>query len=541
MKENGTPFVRLFEASNTVKHAIGCSLNRNLRLDFEYEQKAGPMKRISLLLFALIVVSSRPSADKVASIPGFSGKLTFEIYSGYLEGSNSNIQLHYVFAEAKNNSDTAPLVLWLNGGPGCSSLMGFFTENGPLLYANVVYIEAPAGVGFSYARDGNVTTDDDMTADNNYFALVHFFQKFPEFKGRDFYIIGESYGGVYVPTLALRVVAHPEMKLKGIAIDNGLTSYTLNDNSLLYFAYYHSLLDSSLWADLVNYCCGGKLVGRCMFTLNKDPLCQNAIQQASSIISYGLNIYNLYGPCDGGVPDNYTTKLARETPNRKNVFSWDSVWQRISHTFNRWTQKFSVPQPKPAQRPRTKPMARDRVAKGSWFRDLPKHEISSVNGRMVLDCSDDTMQIEFINQPAFRSAMHIPTSVQDWATCNEDVYKNYKRVYLDLSKQYKSLVEQKVRTHIFNGDVDMACNAIGDEWFVNDLGFPLTIPHHPWFFNATDGTRQIGGYTKTFYEPTSNTTLTFSTVRGAGHMVPMDKPLPAYTLYRNFLWNCLHF
>lgn len=54
------------------------------------------------------------------------------------------------------------------------------------------------------------------------------------------------------------------------------------------------------------------------------------------------------------------------------------------------------------------------------------------------------MQIEFINQIAFRSAMHIPDSVQDWATCNEDVYKNYVRVYMDLSKQYKSLVEQKV-------------------------------------------------------------------------------------------------
>lgn len=63
---------------------------------------------------------------------------------------------------------------------------------------------------------------------------------------------------------------------------------------------------------------------------------------------------------------------------------------------------------------------------------------------MVLDCSDDTMQIEFINNPAFRSALHIPNSVQDWATCSEDVYKNYVRVYMDLNKQYKSLVEQKV-------------------------------------------------------------------------------------------------
>ncbi|KAM7534578.1 hypothetical protein Aperf_G00000112897 [Anoplocephala perfoliata] len=515
------------------------------------------MKLLLLLILALVTIKARPSEDKVKSLPGFNDQLDFEIYSGYLEGSSSDFQLHYVFVEAENNSDTAPLVLWLNGGPGCSSLMGMFTENGPLLihskgrlklnryawnkYANVVYIEAPAGVGFSYARDGNVTTDDDMVADNNYFALVNFFEKFPEFKGRDFYIIGESYGGVYVPTLALRVVNHPEMELKGIAIDNGLTSYTLNDNSLLYFVYYHSLIDSSLWADLVNYCCNGTLIGRCMFTLNKNQQCQDAVRRASSIVSYGLNIYNLYSPCAGGVPVNETRKVAKELPMKWDAFSWESITEKFGYGNKGWIRRMSVGLLTPFGRPRSRPIARDRVDKGNLFRSLPpRDEQHSIEGRMVLDCSDDSTQIDYFNQPAVRSALHIPHNVHDWATCNEDVYKNYKRVYMDLSKQYMSLLEKGIRTHIFNGDVDMACNAIGDEWFVNDLGLPITMPRHPWFFNATDGTRQIGGYTKTFIEQASNTVLTFSTVRGAGHMVPMDKPLPAFTLYRNFLWDCLN-
>lgn len=91
------------------------------------------MKSLIPLFLYLVTIKARPSEDKVKSLPGFHDRLDYEIYSGYLQGSTGNVQLHYVFVEAENNSDTAPLVLWLNGGPGCSSLLGMFTENGPLL------------------------------------------------------------------------------------------------------------------------------------------------------------------------------------------------------------------------------------------------------------------------------------------------------------------------------------------------------------------------------------------------------------------------
>ncbi|VDK38921.1 unnamed protein product [Taenia asiatica] len=505
------------------------------------------------LLLILIPIWGRPSADRVAYLPGSPNPLTFEMYSGYLQGATSNIQLHYFFVEAANSSATAPLVLWLNGGPGCSSLMGMFSENGPFLirrgnrlasnkyawnkHANVVYIEAPAGVGFSFSRDGNVTTDDDMVADNNYFALINFFEKFPEFKGRDFYIIGESYGGVYVPTLALRVVEHPEMELKGIAVDNGLTSYTLNDNSLLYFAYYHSLIDASLWADLVNYCCDGKLVGRCLFTLNRSPKCQDAVKSANSILSYGLNVYNLYAPCDGGVPENGSVGVAKKNPTHRHLFSWRDIITRLSRGYDQWIRRMHAFSYGSVKRRQSGGISREQVDRGNLFRFLLKRNETSLNGKLVLDCSDDSIQTEYLNLPVVRSALNIPPSVQEWSTCDKEVYTQYKRVYFDLSEQYRTLLEKGIRTHLFNGDVDMACNAIGDEWFVNDLEVPLEVPRHPWFFNATDGTRQIGGYMKSFLTEVSNTTLTFSTVRGAGHMVPADKPLPAFILFRNFLWD----
>lgn len=81
----------------------------------------------------MTMAMARPDSDLVKSLPGFDAPLTFEMYSGYLQGATENFQLHYVFVEAQNDSANAPLVLWLNGGPGCSSLLGMFTENGPLL------------------------------------------------------------------------------------------------------------------------------------------------------------------------------------------------------------------------------------------------------------------------------------------------------------------------------------------------------------------------------------------------------------------------
>ncbi|VDK24095.1 unnamed protein product [Anisakis simplex] len=72
--------------------------------------------------------------------------------------------------------------------------------------ASVVYIESPAGVGFSYATDGNITTSDDQTSLENYEAVKAFFTKYPSFRNHSTYIMGESYGGVYVPTLIARII-----------------------------------------------------------------------------------------------------------------------------------------------------------------------------------------------------------------------------------------------------------------------------------------------------------------------------------------------
>ncbi|MPC09365.1 Lysosomal protective protein [Portunus trituberculatus] len=111
--------------------------------------------------------------------------------------------------------------------------------------ANVLFLEAPACVGLSYDDNNNCDTGDDETSLSNYLALQDFFQnKFPEYRNNSFFITGESYGGIYVPTLAVRVLKGQDtfpINLQGYAIGNGLSSYELNDDSIIFFAYYHGL------------------------------------------------------------------------------------------------------------------------------------------------------------------------------------------------------------------------------------------------------------------------------------------------------------
>uniref|UniRef100_A0AAY4CB08 Carboxypeptidase n=1 Tax=Denticeps clupeoides TaxID=299321 RepID=A0AAY4CB08_9TELE len=209
-------------------------------------------------------------ADLVTSLPGLSETPTFQHYSGYLQ-AGSGKYFHYWFVESQNNPSTDPFILWLNGGPGCSSLEGMLSENGPFhlhddatvylnpyswnLVANVLYLESPAGVGFSYSTTGNYSTSDPQVAEDNYNALLDFFNKFPSFASNNFYIFAESYGGVYGPSLAQYIISNSaNINLKGVGVGNGMTNY-------VYQALY-------------------------------------------VIQDIGLNIYNLYGQCYGGAPMN---------------------------------------------------------------------------------------------------------------------------------------------------------------------------------------------------------------------------------------------
>ena len=146
----------------------------------------------------------------------------------------------------------APVVIWLQGGPGSSSMFGLFEIHGPISAvfengtkgsptigrlnphswsrrANMIYIDSPVGSGYSFAQPEGIPTTQSDVADDLYAFLVQFFTLFPEYRTNDFYAFGESYAGKWVPTICKRIhdmnqISDFKINLVGFGIGNGWTS-----------------------------------------------------------------------------------------------------------------------------------------------------------------------------------------------------------------------------------------------------------------------------------------------------------------------------
>src|SRR5699024_296861 len=84
-----------------------------------------------LCLFAHQSYGAFPgSVDEIKHLPGQPPDMSFKQYSGYLDGGKGH-QMFYWLMESETNPAVAPVVLWLSGGPGASSISDSFIENGP--------------------------------------------------------------------------------------------------------------------------------------------------------------------------------------------------------------------------------------------------------------------------------------------------------------------------------------------------------------------------------------------------------------------------
>ncbi|XP_017281911.1 probable serine carboxypeptidase CPVL [Kryptolebias marmoratus] len=177
----------------------------------------------------------------VGDLPGANVKS----YSGYLTVNKQyNSNLFFWFFPGLGARNDAPVLLWLQGGPGGTSMFGLFVEHGPyVVFKNltvgmrdfawtsrysVLYIDNPVGTGFSFTDDDRgFAQDQDDVGRDLYSALTQFFQLFPEYQSSDFYATGESYAGKYVPAVSYYIhknnpTAKVKINFKGMAIGDGL-------------------------------------------------------------------------------------------------------------------------------------------------------------------------------------------------------------------------------------------------------------------------------------------------------------------------------
>ncbi|XP_076901776.1 serine carboxypeptidase-like 40 [Bidens hawaiensis] len=412
--------------------------------------------------------------DKISSMPG-QPRVKFDQYGGYVTVSESGGRaFYYYFVEAEKSKESLPLLLWLNGGPGCSSLSyGAMQELGPFrvnsdgktLYrnkfawnraANVLFVESPAGVGFSYSNVSSYYDNcgDKSTAEDNYVFLMNWLERFPEYKERDFYISGESYAGHYVPQLAHTILHHNKManktliNLKGILIGNAVINDETDNIGMYDYFHTHALISDETREQIRKHCDFSPYA-----TVSAE--CKKVTDHVDHVLK-NIYIYNIYAPqC---LNPDLTSKP-----------------KRMSH---------------------------------------------------VIDPCSDLYTYAYMNREDVQEAIHANVTKldHDWEPCS-DVIMDWIDSPSTIIPLLKEFMANNLRVWIFSGDIDGRVPVTSTQYSINLMKLPVKTEWHQWVHHG-----EVGGFAQVYKGD-----LTFATVRGAGHQVPSFKPKNSLALIRHFL------
>ncbi|KAL3835743.1 hypothetical protein ACJIZ3_010479 [Penstemon smallii] len=252
------------------------------------------MIALALLTQAIaITITGFSIDDRISLLPG-QPQVRFQHFSGYVSvDDNKERSLFYYFVEAEFDPASKPLVLWLNGGPGCSSLgVGAFSENGPFRpsgnnvlvrneyswnrEANMLYLESPIGVGFSYSANSSSYdgVNDKITAWDNLVFLKNWFLKFPQYKDRSLYITGESYA-VYL-----------------LQLGNPVLEFATDFNSRAEFFWSHGLISDTTYRVFTSACNYSRYVSE-YYRSSLSPICSRVMSLVTTETSKFVDKYDV--------------------------------------------------------------------------------------------------------------------------------------------------------------------------------------------------------------------------------------------------------
>jgi cathepsin A (carboxypeptidase C) len=395
-------------------------------------------------------------------------------YSGYLDNEEDDKHLFYWFFESRNDPKNDPVVLWLNGGPGCSSLTGLFMELGPssinekgeVVYnpsswnenANVIFLDQPVNVGYSYSS-GKVSNT--VAAGKDVYALLTlFFKQFPQYAKQSFHISGESYAGHYIPVFAAEILSHKKrnINLQSVLIGNGLT-----DGYTQYEYYRPMACGDGGWPAVLNE-------QECATMDNALPRCQSLIESC---------------------------------------YKSESVWSCVPASIYCNNALIGAYQ-------RTGQNVYD-VRKPCGDNPLCYNELDWIS--------------KFLNRQDVMDSLGVEVSKYD--SCNFDINRNFLFAG-DWMQPFHRLVPgilKEIPVLIYAGDADFICNWLGNLAWTNKLEWPGQAKYAKTELKdlklAADGSK-IG-------QVKSSGNFTFIRLHAGGHMVPYDQPAASLDMLDRWL------
>jgi carboxypeptidase C (cathepsin A) len=393
-------------------------------------------------------------------------------------------------------------------------IVGFMTEQGPFRVnkdmtlsmnpyswnnlANMVFIEAPCGVGFSYSDDkDDYKTDDAQTAADNYALVQAFFDRFPQYRTNSLYITSESYGGHYMPTLAQEIVnkqkdgdaANPATALafKGFAVGNPATTFYSAIPAGLDTYWGHQLVSKPLWDSYQKNC--GPDVHHKNFTI-----CEGFFVAFYQAVG-DLNPYALdYPVC---VDDSRSP--ARAGRSQRHWFM-NNALESLKKTFFMSDESLAT------------------IRKAIKLEPVDGYE----------PCADDYMTT-YLNQASVKTAIHVKSDIE-WVDCSRSIRYNQMDGAKSMTPIYNYLIDNNFGLDIlvYSGDDDDVCATIGTQDWIWGLGYSANTNT---FWKPYTVNDQTAGYLTQWKDQK----LAFATVRGAGHEVPTYKPEIALYIFDQYL------
>ncbi|CAI2370968.1 unnamed protein product [Moneuplotes crassus] len=294
----------------------------------------------TLLLATLLVFAAVKAEDPFAT----------EDYDAGLIDLGDSDEMFYWLLRSRRDPKTDPLVLWLTGGPGCSSELALFYENGPWTInddlslkkndyswneiSNLLYVDQPLGTGFSKTKKPeHMATNEDEVASTFYKFLVLFIEKFPEYKQRPFYITGESYAGHFIPAITAYIVeqGNPDINIVASAIGNGWVDPIVQYPEYNKFAFENNLVSTfhSYILSAAYYACTSFI--KFNFKMAAFLECSITTNTILGAPKPAFNVYDIRIPCEH-------PPLCYDMDNLDKIIAKPEVREALQVGDRSWTQ-----------------------------------------------------------------------------------------------------------------------------------------------------------------------------------------------------------